>query len=318
MATVAYQVERPQRRWRALRRGSTPYLFLLPGLVLMVFSTLIAIGYTVYISFTNYSLYHFTSFGWIGVANYKSIFSALDASAFARTLIWTIAYSILATVLAFGIGLGLALLLNDKEIKERNLYRTLLIVPWALPAAITILAWSGILNSDFGYANQLLKDLTISPVPWLSDPTWAKLSVLMVATWMGYPFMMTACLGALQSVPDELVEAAKIDGARHLGVFRFVTVPVLRSVVVPLLISTYSFNFTNNFNMIYLLTAGGPPVSGSQAGATDTVLSYSYNLTLTYQRYGIASAVAVTVFAIVAVTWLGQAMFTGAFRESVR
>ncbi len=318
MASVAYQAEQPRRRWRLLRRNSTPYLFLLPGLVLMVFSTLIAIGYTVYISFTNYSLYHFTSFGWVGVDNYKSIFSALDASAFGRTLLWTIGYSVLATVLAFVVGLGLALLLNDKQIKERNLYRTLLIVPWALPAAITILAWSGILNPDFGYANTLLHQLGVSPVPWLSDGTWAKVSVMMVATWMGYPFMMTACLGALQSVPDELVEAANIDGARNLGVFRFVTMPVLRSVVVPLLISTYSFNFTNNFNMIYLLTAGGPPVSGSQAGSTDTVLSYSYNLTLTYQRYGIASAVAVTVFAIVAVTWLAQAMFTGAFKDSVR
>lgn len=318
MTAAAYPAGRPQHRWRALRRGSTPYLFLLPGLVLMVFSTLIAIGYTIYISFTNYSLYHFTSFGWIGIANYKSIFTALDASAFARTLVWTIVFSILATALAFGVGLGLALLLNDRDIKERNLYRTLLIVPWALPAAVTILAWSGILNPDFGYANTLLKDLSISPVPWLSDPTWAKVSVLMFATWAGYPFMMTTCLGALQSVPDELVEAAKIDGARRLGIFRFVTVPVLRSVVVPLLISTYSYNFTNNFNLIYLLTAGGPPVSGSQAGATDTVLSYSYNLTLTYQRYGIASAVAVTVFAIVALTWLAQAMATGAFKDTVR
>jgi arabinogalactan oligomer/maltooligosaccharide transport system permease protein len=284
----------------------------------MVFSTLVAIGYTVYISFTNYSLYHFTSFDWIGIANYKSIFSALDASAFGRTLLWTIAYSLLATLIAFVVGLGLALLLNDQQIKERNVYRTLLIVPWALPAAITILAWSGILNSDFGYANHLLGSLGISPVPWLSNATWAKVSVLGVSVWAGYPFMMTACLGALQSVPDELVEAAKIDGAARVSIFRFVTFPVLRSVIVPLIISTYSFNFTNNFNMIYLLTGGGPAVAGSQAGATDTVLSYSYNLTLTYQRYGIASAVAVTVFAIVAVTWLAQAMFTGAFKDTVR
>jgi ABC-type sugar transport system permease subunit len=130
--------------------------------------------------------------------------------------------------------------------------------------------------------------------------------------------MMTACLGALQSVPDDLVEAARIDGARRLNIFRFVTFPVLRSVVVPLIISTYSFNFTNNFNMIFLLTGGGPAVVNSQAGATDSVLSYSYKLTLTYQRYGIACAVAVTVFAIVGATWLVQAMATGAFKDSVR
>jgi arabinogalactan oligomer/maltooligosaccharide transport system permease protein len=284
----------------------------------MVFSTLIAIGYTVYISFTNYSLYHFLTFQWVGVENYKSIFSALDASAFGRTLLWTILYSIIATVVAFAVGLGLALLLNDRTLRERNVYRTLLIVPWALPAAITILAWAGILNSDFGYANQLLHDLGVSPVQWLSDPTWARICVIGVSVWAGYPFMMTACLGALQSVPDDLVEAAKIDGAQRANIFRFVTLPVLRSVVVPLLISTYSFNFTNNFNMIYLLTSGGPAVSGSQAGATDTVLSYSYKLTLTYQRYGIASAVAVTVFAIVAVTWLAQAMASGAFKDSAR
>jgi arabinogalactan oligomer/maltooligosaccharide transport system permease protein len=284
----------------------------------MLFSTLIAIGYTVYISFTNFSLYHFLSFQWVGIANYKSIFSALDASAFGRTLAWTIVYSILATIVAFLVGLGLALLLNDDSIRERNLYRTLLIVPWALPSAITILAWGGILNVDFGYANQILHDIGVSPVSWLTDPTWAKIVVIGVSVWAGYPFMMTACLGALQSVPDDLVEAAKIDGARRANLFRFVTLPVLRSVVLPLLISTYAYNFTNNFNMIYLLTSGGPAVAGSQAGATDTVLSYSYKLTLTYQRYGIASAVAVTVFAIVAATWLAQAIFSGAFKESVR
>ena len=301
---------------RALRRVSGPYLYLLPGFVLLVFSTLIALGYTVYISFTNFSLYHFTSFSWIGIQNYKSIFSTLDASSFARTLWWTILFSILATLIAFVLGLGLALLLNDSEIRERSVYRTLLIIPWALPAAITILAWSGILNPDFGYANAVLKHLAISPVPWLSDGTWAKVSVLMVAVWLGYPFMMTACLGALQSVPDELVEASKIDGARRWDTFRFVTLPVLRSVIVPLLISTYSYQFTNNFNNIYLLTAGGPAVPGSQAGATDTVLSYAYGLTLNYQRYGIASAVAVTVFGIVGVTWLIQAFATGVFAET--
>ena len=285
----------------------------------MLFSTLIAIGYTVYISFTNYSLYHFTNFSWIGIDNYKSIFSALDASTFGRTLIWTIIYSIVATMIAFIVGLGLALLLNDTGLRERNVYRTLLIVPWALPSAVTILAWSGILNSDFGYANHILHSFFgISPVPWLTNATWARVSVIGVSVWAGYPFMMTACLGALQSVPDDLVEAAKVDGAHRVEIFRFVTFPVLRSVVVPLLISTYSFNFTNNFNMIYLLTGGGPAVVNSQAGATDTVLSYSYKLTLTYQRYGIACAVAVTVFAIVGATWLIQALATGAFKDTGR
>ena len=136
----------------------------------MVFSTLIAIGYTIYISFTNYSLYHFTSFNWIGIDNYKSIFSTLDASTFARTLVWTILYSIITTLVAFVVGLGLALLLNDTELRERNVYRTLLIVPWALPSAVIILAWSGILNSDFGYANHFLHSFFgVSPVPWLTQ-----------------------------------------------------------------------------------------------------------------------------------------------------
>ena len=303
---------------RAFRRASGPYVYLLPGLVLMTFSTLVAIGYTVYISFTNFSLYHFLNFSWVGIDNYRSIFSTIDAGAFGRTLLWTILYSALSTLIAFAVGLALALLLNDREIRERNVYRTLLIIPWALPTAITVLAWSGILNPDFGYANTFLKHLSISPVPWLSDGTWAKVAVLMVAVWIGYPFMMTACLGALQSVPDELVEAARIDGAQRWGIFRFVTLPVLRAIVVPLIISTYAYQFTNNFNTIYLLTGGGPAIAGSQAGATDSAITYAYNLTLTYQRYGIASAVAVTVFAIVAVTWLAQAMFTGAFKESVR
>jgi arabinogalactan oligomer/maltooligosaccharide transport system permease protein len=310
-------VERPRRR-RSLRRALGPYLYLLPGLVLMTFSTFIAAGYTLYISFTNYSLFHFTDFSWVGLDNYTSIFKTLDASTFLRTLVWTVLYSLFATLLGFLAGLGLALLLNDKELRERNIYRTLLIVPWALPSAVIILAWSGILNPDFGYANQLLHDLTISPVPWLSDATWARVSVILVSVWMGYPFMMTACLGALQSVPDELVEAAKIDGARRWNVFRFVTLPVLRSVVVPLIISTYSFNFTNNFNTIYLLTGGGPAIAGSQAGATDSAITYAYNLTLTYQRYGIASAVGIVIFLIVATIAVVQMKLSGAFEEAAR
>ena len=285
----------------------------------MTFSTLIAVGFSVYISFTNYSLYHpLGHWDWIGLDNYKSLLtsSGIDWGSFLRVFEWTVGFTILSTSISFFVGLGLAMLLNDEKIRERNVYRMLLIVPWAVPGAILILAWQGLLNVDFGYVNNLLGRAGIGEVPWLTDPHWAKVAVVLVNVWFTFPFMMTACLGALQSVSDDLLEAARIDGARWWGQFRYVVFPTLRSVVVPLLIANFAYQF-NNFNIIYLLTAGGPPnVNDPSAGDTDILGSYAYKLTLEQQRYGLAAAVAVFIFVVIGTISFIQMRLSGAFRET--
>ena len=189
----------------------------------------------------------------------------VDFDTFWMVTQWTLVFALLSTLLSFVVGLALALLLNDQRLPERSLYRTLLIIPWALPGTITILAWSGIFNDDFGYLNQFLDAIGLGDVPWLGDALWAKVSVLILNTWLAFPFMMTACLGALQSIPDELNEAAVVDGAGVRSRFRYVTLPHLRFVITPLLIGTFAYQF-NNFNVVYLLTAGNPAVENSDAG----------------------------------------------------
>ncbi len=313
--TQAVSVSR-RRRPRTLGvRTNTAYAYLAPGLFFIGFATIIGVVYSLWISFTNYDgLNHFQHFDWVGLRNYREILFGADFHTFALLFEWTLAFAVLSTLLSFGVGFALALLLNDTNLRERTLYRTLLIVPWALPATISILAWSGIFNDDFGYLNQLLKSIGLDPVPWLSDPTWAKVSVLILNTWLAYPYMMAACLGALQSIPHELDEAAVVDGAGRVTRFRYVTLPQLRAIITPLLIGTFAFQF-NNFNVIYLLTSGNPALPNTDAGGTDILVSYSYKLTLTQQRFAVASAYTVIIFLIVAVLSAIQMRSSKAFSE---
>jgi arabinogalactan oligomer/maltooligosaccharide transport system permease protein len=297
------------------RRSLHAYMYLSPALAFMLFATFIPVAYTVYIACTNYSLYHFSHFDFVGWKNFADIFGGFDVGTFVMVLEWTVLFAFLTTTINFCVGMLLAYLLNNPNMVERSIYRTLLIIPWALPGTITVLAWSGILNSDFGYLNMLLKDLHLSTIPWLTDPFWARVSILLVNLWMSFPFMMTACLGALQGIPQERVDAAEIDGAGPLVKFWLVVLPAIRTTMLPLLINGFAFQF-NNFNIIYLLTAGGPPTSASSfAGSTDILASYTYGLTLTYQRYGLAAAYAIIIFLIVGTLGTIQMKLSGSFEE---
>jgi len=305
-------------RARSIATGRTDsaYLYILPGFIFIGFATVIGVAYSLYISFTNFDgVNHYQHFSWVGLANYREVLFGVDVHTFAMLIEWTLAFALLSTVLSFAVGLGLALLLNDRDLPERSIYRTLLIIPWALPGTISILAWNGIFNDDFGYLNKLLNVLGLGGEPWLSAPTWAKASVLIMNTWLAFPFMMTACLGALQAIPDELNEAAVVDGAGAFSRFRFVTVPYLRSVTTPLLIGTFAYQF-NNFNVIFLLTSGNPAVSNSDAGGTDILISYTYKLTLQQQRFAVAAAYTVIIFLIVGTISAIQMKSSRSFAEA--
>jgi arabinogalactan oligomer/maltooligosaccharide transport system permease protein len=314
MAAAVQPSAAEERRRRApIGRHLWAYLYLSPALAFMLLATFVPVVYTLYIALTNYSLYHFAHFDFVGWKNFADIFGGFDVGTFMQVLEWTVVFAVLTTSINFGVGMLLAYLLNNPHMVERSVYRTLLIVPWALPGTITLLAWSGILNPDFGYLNLLLRDLHLAAVPWLTDPFWAKVSILMVNLWLSFPFMMTACLGALQGIPRELTDAADIDGASPLAKFWLIIVPAIRTTMLPLLITGFAFQF-NNFNVIFLLTAGGPPNAGSSfAGSTDILASYTYGLTLTYQRYGLAAAYAVIIFAIVGTLGVLQMKLSGSF-----
>jgi arabinogalactan oligomer/maltooligosaccharide transport system permease protein len=241
--------------------------------------------------------------GWrtyVGWENFGTVLrNPLVRAPFVRAFIWTIVFASSTVLISFAIGLFLAKLIDKPKFRFKRIYRSLLVVPYAVPGFLSLLVFRGLLNDDFGLINRLLP----FNVPWLFDPFWAKMSVIMVSVWLTTPYFMLVCMGALQAIPIELVEAARVDGAGRWQVFRQVTLPLLLVVVTPLLVASFAFNF-NNFNIVYLLTGGGPATDDqSVAGATDILISYTYKLAFESgkgQDYGLASAISIYIFFIVA------------------
>ncbi|MFI7103636.1 carbohydrate ABC transporter permease [Streptomyces sp. NPDC050161] len=206
--------------------------------------------------------YHFT-----GLDNYRAV---LTDGVFWGRLGWTAAWTVACVTLTFTIGLALASLLN-RTLRGRTFYRLALILPWAIPAFISVFTWRMLYNEKNGLLNKVLTGGGIDAVPWLNDPSWAKLSVIAVNVWLGVPFMLVALLGGLQSIPGELHEAAETDGASPWQRFVHITVPGLRAVsgTVILLSTIWTFNM---FPVIFLLTRGGP------GDATEILVTYAYRL----------------------------------------
>ncbi|WP_216404733.1 ABC transporter permease subunit [Arcanobacterium phocae] len=243
--------------------------------------------------------------GWkinVGFANFVKAFSAKEIrGSFVNVFLWTIEYSLISVASTFALGLFLAVAFNNSRMKGRRFYRSILILPYAFPGFLSALVWAGLLNEKFGFINQVL--LGGADIPWLQSPVLAKVSVLVVNLWLGFPYMFLVCMGALQSIPEDISEAAKLDGASAWQIFRLIKFPLLLVSVAPLLISSFAMTF-NNFNLIYMLTSGGPVNSESQlnVGSTDILISMVYKLAFVgaNRDYGLASAFAIIIFFIVA------------------
>ena len=256
--------------------------------------------------------------GWrtnIGLANFKAVLTEpLIRGPFLRVFVWTFIFAASIVLISFALGLFLAIVLDKPTLRFRRIYQVLLVMPYALPAFLAVLVWGGLLNDDFGVVNSLLP----VNVPWLFDPFWAKVSVIAVSVWLTVPYFLLVSLGSLQSIPAELVEAAKVDGGGGWSIFRRVTLPLLLIVVAPLMIASFALNF-NNFVNIYLLTGGGPPSEDqSIAGGTDILITYTYKLAFEAGKgndFGLACAVSIFIFLIVAS--ISGALFwkTGALEE---
>lgn len=256
----------------------------------------------------------------VGFANYlRLLTNKAIAGPFARVFGWTFAWAFFSVAFTFTLGLLLALILNHPDLKLTGLYRSLLIIPYAIPGFVSALVWRGLFNTEFGQVNRVVQALLGTTVPWLQDPFWAKIALLTVNLWLGFPYMMIVTLGALQSISPELYEAAYCDGATKGQRLRYVTLPLLMTTVSPLLVSSFAFNF-NNFTLIHLFTGGRPPIAGAAtpAGATDILISYTYRLAFEGGRgadYGLAAAVSVLIFIIIGtITWFNF-RFTKALEE---
>jgi maltose/maltodextrin transport system permease protein len=250
---------------------------------------------------------------WIGWDNFRLLFGdPAIRRPFLQIFSWNLAFAFLSVVITFAIGVVLASLLQWKALRGRALYRTLLILPYAIPAFIPILVFRGLFNEGYGEINLVLSSLFGIAPKWFTDPALARTMILIVNTWLGYPYMMIIASGMLQAVPDELYEATAIDGAGPWTNFWKVTLPQIFPPLFPLLIASFAFNF-NNFTLIYLLTGGKPDIVGSAtvAGTTDLLVSYTFRMAFrdSSARFGFASAVATLLFIVVALLAWQQLRF---------
>ncbi|MBN2796507.1 MAG: ABC transporter permease subunit [Clostridia bacterium] len=277
-----------------------PYLVSLPALVAIVFIVLVPIATAILLSFTNMDPNHQNKFEWIGLANYKLIAlgEGIAGGPFWNILGWTLIWTIFATSLAIAIGFGLAILANNERIKAKTFFRAVYLLPWAVPAFITIMFFSimfsrnGILT---GYLNNIFNFDT--PIAVKDNPFWSRVTLISLQGWLGSAYVFLLSTGVLQAIPADLYEAAQIDGATAWQKLRKITLPIVLFQTAPLLVGQYTFNF-NNFSIIYLFNGGGPfnpSKYGNLAGSTDLLISYIFKLTTQYDYQAIGAAITIVI-----------------------
>lgn len=273
------------------------YLWSAPSLILICLIVIFPILYTGYISLTNMNVYHWFTYDFIGIENYKEALLVFDSgflSALVLTVLWTVVNMILQLIIAY----LLAGLLNTNGLKLRNFYRTLLIFPWAMPGYVSILLWkTGVFNSQFGLLNQWMEKAGVSPVKWLANDVSAFICCTVVNLWLALPFMITIIDGALQSVDRSYYESALLDGANWMQRTWYITIPAIRPVIAPSVVITIFTTF-KQFDVIYLLTQQ----AGAKTGAhIHTILTYAYENAFITNNYGYSSAVSMIIFLILIV-----------------
>jgi len=271
-----------------IRNNRLALLYTSPAFMVMGIVIIVPFLYNVVISFSNMNLSHFRDWQLIGLHNYPAVLA--DRTFwyfFFKTVLWTV----INVFFHVAIGVWLAIIL-DKDIKARSFFRTILILPWAVPQYITALTWRGMFNSEYGAVPLLLSDWFGINYSWLNSEWGAFAACLIANIWLGFPFMMIVALGGLQSIPRELYEAAEIDGSSWYQKLRNITIPLLKPVMIPAITLGIIWTF-NNFNVIWLVSNGGEP-----ADTTHILVSWVYKAAFRYFRFGYAAAFSMIIFLI--------------------
>lgn len=290
-----------------------PYLLTVPAYILMLFAIIFPVVITILIMFTNYDFNNIPPanlISWTGLDTLQSLFGlSTYRETFMSVFSWTIIWTLAATTLQISLGILLAMVMNQPFIKFKRLFGVILLLPWAVPAFITILSFSNMFNPSAGaintqvipFINNFIPFLNIPALSWKTDPFWTKVAIIGIQGWLGFPYIYVLTTSILQSIPEEWYEASSIDGATVLQKFRYITFPHILSVAAPIFITQYTGNF-NNFSMIYLFNEGGPGSVGNNAGSTDILISWVYKLTTGQSpQYNVSSAVTLIISAIVIV-----------------
>ncbi len=268
------------------------YAWSAPSLILIALMVVFPILYTGYISLTNMNVYHWFDFSIIGLGNYARALFVLDSgfmTALLATILWTIVNMVIQLVVAF----VLASLLNTPKLRLRKLYKTILMVPWALPGYVSILIWkTGMFNTQFGLLNQWMEKLGYDPVRWLGSDASAFICCTVVNLWLALPFMIMIIDGALQSIDRSYYESVTLDGATWLQRTFYITIPTIRPMIAPAVIITVFTTF-KQFDVVYLLTQQAGAKTGSNF---HTILTYAYENAFITNNYGYSSAISIIIF----------------------
>ena len=286
-------------RYRDAQTGRTnsrlAHFYIAPAMLALAVLTFYPVMYGFWLSFTDADQTRLGEQAFIGLTNFWDVVST---SGFIRVTIFTLVWTVVNVSAHIGIGLFLALILQRANLKGKTAYRTILLLPWAVPSYISVLVWKGMFQPD-----GLVNDLLGTDINFLSDPTGAQIIVILVNIWLGIPFMMMSISGALQALPSDMYEAAKIDGVTGWDAFRYLTFPNLRSALVPLSLLGFIWTF-NMFNVIYLMTDGGPDLYFGEPGQTDILITYVYDVAFRDGAYGVAAAWSVIIFLmLLAFSW---------------
>ncbi len=288
------------RRGRGVKAGhaTTAAIYLAPAMAGLLLINIFPIIYTFYISLTNRNGPSRFAEGSYQVTGFQNYTRLLGQSDFYLVLGRTALYAVVCVFLFFVVGLTFALILNNPAIKWRPLWRTLLILPWAVPYWITALIWKFMFHGQYGPINQTLRLIGINPPDWLLNGTTAFIAITVVNVWLSFPFFMLILLGGLQAIPGEMYEAADLDGAGWWQKLMKITLPLLRPVAVPAIILSL-ITTLKIFETIFLMTGGGPVVRLGQPGATELLLVWAYNQGFQgSQRFGLVGAFSIVVFLI--------------------
>lgn len=301
---------------------SFAYIMLLPAGLFLLFLVVLPLIFGFCVAFTNYSspdnLPPAKLVDWVGFENFKNIFKLpMWNQTFLGVLGWTVLWAVLATASCFFMGLIMAALINSSRVKFKKFWRTIYILPWAIPGMISLLVFRSLFNGQFGPINQILRKygLIQQNIPWLSDPKLAKITIIMVNLWLGFPYFMALMSSVMTSIDTTLYEAAKIDGATGRQEFWHITLPLVLYSTAPLLIMSFAHNF-NNFNVIYFLTEGNPiNPSYKFAGHTDIFITWIYKLTLNNKQFNMASVMSILIFLIIGSISAWNFLNTQSFKE---
>ncbi|ONI44979.1 hypothetical protein AN641_05240 [Candidatus Epulonipiscioides gigas] len=294
---------------RSILEEGFPYLVSLPALVVILFIIMVPLTTTILLSFTNMDPKHQSKFQWNGISNYLELATSegMIGTVFWAILSWTLIWTIVATSFAILLGFGLALITNNDRIKGKGFFRGVFILPWAIPAFITIMFFS-IMFARQGILTQILNAITGLTLDIKNNPMQTRIVIILLQGWLGSAYVFLLSTGVLQAIPADLYEAAQIDGATAWQKLARITLPIVLFQTAPLLIGQYTFNF-NNFSIIYLFNGGGPfnpSVYGNLAGSTDILISYIYKLTMDNQQQAVGAAVTMIIsLALMLFTFIG-------------